>query len=126
MPAGLSKAEQACWTNLLAELASVPGLASRADRGVVELIARLEPALRAAAAVLRDEGSTLSVFDKDGALRYTQNRPEAGFVLKTAALLKGLYAELGLSPSGRCRVALSPAAPASKLDSFLSDRQHGA
>jgi hypothetical protein len=109
----------------LTELASVPGLVAVADRGVCELIARLEPALRTAAVVLRDEGSTLTVCDKDGAVRYVQNRPEAAFVLKTAALLKSLYAELGLSPSGRCRVALSPAAPSSKLDRFLQER-HGA
>jgi P27 family predicted phage terminase small subunit len=125
MPAGLSAAEETCWHGLLAEMSSVPGLLARADRGVLELAARLEPALRAAASTLRDEGATLTVRDKEGQVRFVQTRPEASFVLKTGALLRTLYAELGLSPSGRCRVSLSAAPPASKLDQFLAGR-HGA
>ena len=99
-----------------------PSSLSRADRGVCELIARLEPMLRAAAIVVRAQGSTLTCLDKTGQVKFVQTRPEATFILKTAATLKGLYAELGLSPSGRCRVSLSPA---SKLDAFLHER-HGA
>ena len=125
MPADLSPEEQACWHTLQAELAAVPGLVSRADRGVCELISRLEPAMRAAAIVVREKGSTIECFDKHGQIKFIQARAEAGFLIKTAATLKGLYAELGLSPSGRCRVSLSPAPAASKLDQFLADR-HGA
>jgi P27 family predicted phage terminase small subunit len=124
-PAGLSGDEVACWSVLLAELSAVPGLVSRADRGICELVARLEPMLRAAAIVVREQGSTLTCLDKTGAVKFIQTRPEATFLLKTAATLKTLYAELGLSPSGRCRVSLTPAAPASKLDRFLKER-HGA
>jgi hypothetical protein len=124
MPAGLSPDEQASWQGLLGELGAVPGLTSRADRGVCELVARLEPAMRAAAVVVRDKGSTVECVDKDGNMKFIQQRTEAVFLLKTAALLKSLYAELGLTPSGRCRVSLSPAAPTSKLDRFLQAR-HG-
>lgn len=119
MPAGLSEGEQTCWTGLLAELSTVPGLLARADRGVIELVARLEPAMRAAAVVVREQGSTLTVTDAEGHIRFVQTRPEATFALKAMALLKTSYAELGLTPSGRVRVSLSPAAAPSKLDAFL-------
>jgi len=59
-------------------------------------------------------------------VKFVQTRPEATFALKTATLLKGLYAELGLTPSGRSRVSVSPQPKASKLDSFLQGRQRGA
>lgn len=125
MPGGLSTEEQGCWCGLLQELATVPGLIARADRGVVELLSRLEPMFRTAAVVVREKGSTLECYDAEGRLKFVQTRPEASFLLKTGALIKGLYGELGLSPSGRCRVSVSPSAPASKLDRFLHDR-HGA
>jgi phage terminase small subunit len=125
MPDGLSELEQACWLALMTELETVPGLVSRADRGVCELAARLEPAMRAAAVVVREKGSTIECRDRDGNIKFIQQRAEATFLLKTAATLKGLYAELGLSPSGRSRVSVTPAAPTSKLDRFLSER-HGA
>lgn len=126
MPAGLDEAEQACWHGLMAELAAVPGLISRADRGVCELVARLEPAMRRAAVVVREHGSTLTVTDADGNVRFIQTRPEAAFALKAGAQLKTLYAELGLSPSGRSRVSVSPAAGSSKLDHFLAAGKRGA
>jgi hypothetical protein len=109
----------------MSELASVPGLSTLADRGVCELVARLEPQLRAAAAVVRDSGPTFTVYTDEGLLRGIRARPETAFLLQAGGLLKALYSELGLTPSGRCRVALSPAAPSSKLDRFLADR-HGA
>lgn len=111
MPEGLSPEEQACWRGLLGELASVPGLSALADRGVLELLSRLEPMYRRAAGLVRTEGAAAKV--------------EAGFMLKTGALMRTLYSELGLSPSGRSRVSLTPAPPPSKLDAFLKDR-HGA
>lgn len=126
MPANLSPDEQAAWRGLLSELATVPGLVSQADRGVCELVARLEPAMRAAAVVVREHGPTIECRDKDGNVKFIQTRNEATFFLKAAALLKTSYAELGLTPSGRCRVSLSPARPASKLETFLEARKHGA
>ena len=125
MPDGLTTIEQDAWRGLMAELQAVPGLVSRADRGACELVARLEPALRAAAVVVRTEGSTLTCLDAEGRVRFVQTRPEATFLLKTGALLKALYGELGLTPSGRSRVSLTPATPTSKLDRFLQER-HGA
>jgi P27 family predicted phage terminase small subunit len=124
MPDGLSSDEQACWSALIAELQTIPGLVTRADRGVCELVARLEPAMRAAAGVVREKGSTIECLDVDGRVKFIQTRAEATFYLKAVQTLKGLYAELGLTPSGRCRVSLTPAAPASKLDAFLG--KHGA
>jgi P27 family predicted phage terminase small subunit len=127
MPEGFSAEERACWQGLVRELESVPGLLARADRGVLELLARLEPQMRAASAVIRDMGPTVQTCDKDGHLRLVKTRPEAGFLLKIVALCKGLYGELGLTPSGRSRVSLTPAAPTSKLDTFLSKgKPHGA
>jgi phage terminase small subunit len=125
MPKGLSPDERACWRGLMRELGTVPGLLARADRGVCELLSRLEPMLRASAVIVREQGSTLQCLDAEGRLKFVQTRPEATFVLKAGALVKGLYGELGLSPSGRCRVSLTPAAPASKLDRFLQEK-HGA
>lgn len=119
MPDGLSRDEEACWQGLVAEMATVPGLLARADRGALELAARLEPAMRAAAVVVRAKGSTVECFDQHGHLKFCQQRPEAGFYLKAVVTLKSLYAELGLTPSGRSRVSLTPAAAPSKLDAFL-------
>src|SRR5687768_7972217 len=82
MPAGLSDDEAACWRGLVEELEAVPGLLTRADRGVVEMVARLEPMLRTAAVVVREQGSTLQCFDAEGRLKFCQTRPEATFVLK--------------------------------------------
>lgn len=126
MPAGLSDAERAAWDGLLVELAAIPGLVSRADRGVCELIARLEPAMRVAAVVVRERGSTVECLDKDGNIKFIQQRGEAVFLLKSMALLKTAYAELGLTPSGRVRVSLSPASAPSRLDDFLQGRGRGA
>ncbi len=110
----------------MAELGAVPGLAARCDRGACELVARLEPMLRQASAVVRESGPTFTVYDERGQVRGIRARPEAGLVLQAGGLLKALYSELGLSPSGRSRVSLSPSAPASKLDQFLAGRHHGA
>ena len=126
MPSGLSSEEQAAWAGVCAELASVPGLLAGADRGAIELVARLEPAMRAAAVVVREKGCVLESFDKAGVLKFVQTRPEATFYLKAVATLKALYAEMGLTPSGRSRVSLTPAAPTSKLDQFLAGGTRGA
>ncbi len=126
LPPDLSVEEQASWVRIIGEMGSIPGLLARADRGVIELVARLEPAMRAAAVVVREQGSTVVCCDKDGAVKFIQQRAEAQFLLKASSLLKGLYAELGLTPSGRVRVSLTPAAPTSKLDTFLAGGTHGA
>lgn len=80
--------------------------------------------MRRAAAVVRDQGPTITCLDADGRVKFIQTRPEATLVLKAAAALKSAYSELGLTPSGRCRVSLTPAAAPSKLDAFLTER-HG-
>lgn len=126
MPVGLNAAERRAWEGLQAELSAIPGLISRADRGVCELVARLEPMIRAAAVVVRKHGSTLTCLDKAGQVKFVQTRPEATFLLKTGALLKGLYAELSLSPSGRSRVNVTPSPKPSRLDTYLQERSRGA
>src|SRR4051812_28144727 len=70
MPEGLSEAERACWHGIVAELQTVPGLLAAADRGVMELIARLEPMMRTAAVTVRDKGTTLESFDAEGRLKF--------------------------------------------------------
>jgi P27 family predicted phage terminase small subunit len=125
MPDGLSAAEQAAWARLLGELSAVPGLVCRADRGLIEIVARMEPQLRAAWDVVRDKGATVEIRDKSGHLLSVRARPEATSGLKIAALLKTAYSELGLTPAGRSRVSVAPAPAASKLDAYLQGR-HGA
>jgi P27 family predicted phage terminase small subunit len=94
------------WQGLVGELSTVPGLLMKADRGILELAARVEVQHRAAAAVVRDQGSTLIVRDAEGAVRFAQARPEAGLMVKFGAQLKALYEALGLSPAGRSRLSL--------------------
>ena len=125
MPADLDATEAACWCGLVAELRVVPGLLTVADRGVLELAARLEPMFREAARHVRKHGSTLVVRDDRGAVKFTQQTPQMGTVIKVGAQLKTIYAELGLTPAGRTRVSVTPARPASKLQAFLGGK-HGA
>ena len=76
MPADLDAAEAACWHGLVAELDTCPGLLSRADRGILELAARLEPIYRAAAAHVRQHGATVVARDDKGAVKFMQTSPQ--------------------------------------------------
>jgi P27 family predicted phage terminase small subunit len=108
IPRDLSREERAAWRQLTTEMLTVPGLLARADRGVLELAARLAPMFRRAAIYVRDHGSTLEVLDDKGGVRFVQTRPEMTVVVKLSAQLKTIYTELGLSPSGRSRLSVTP------------------
>lgn len=126
MPADLSPAEIAAWRAVVAELQTVPGLLTVADRGVLELVARTEPIFRDCAAHVRDHGAVVVARDDKGVVKFLQTTPQAQLLVKLAAQLKSLYAELGLTPAGRSRLSLSPQKPTSRLDAFLGGGKRGA
>lgn len=105
-PADFNEAERAAWAETIAEMQTVPGLVKRADRGVLELVARTVPAYREAARHVREHGSTVVARDERGGVKFVQVSPQMQTAIKLAALLKTLYAELGLTPSGRSRLNL--------------------
>lgn len=120
MPADLGPEERAAWRELVNLLLRVPGLLTRADKLALELGARTLPPWRAVMAHVRTHGPTLTVHDAEGRVRFVQTSPEMTAAIKLGAQLKSLYESLGLTPSGRSRIAL-PAAPAvSELDRFLA------
>jgi P27 family predicted phage terminase small subunit len=125
MPADLSREERAAWRQLIRELQTVPGLLARADRGVLELAARMTPMFREAARHVRENGSTLVARDERGAVKFVQTTPQGQMVVKLGASLKTIFAELGLTPSGRSRLSVSAASGPSRLDAFRGGR-HGA
>jgi P27 family predicted phage terminase small subunit len=121
-PADLSPPERAAWLEVVRELELVPGLLSKADRGVLELLARQVPVWRECMAHVRAHGSSLIVRDEKGSVKFLQTTPEATLAVKLGASLKALYAELGLTPAGRTRVDLAPAPVADALSTFLQKR----
>jgi P27 family predicted phage terminase small subunit len=125
-PADLAPAEFEAWRGVVGELQTVPGLLTLADRGVLELVARTEPVYRDCSAHVREHGSTVVVRDDKGVVRFVQASPQAQLLIKLAAQLKSLYAELGLTPAGRSRLTVAPQKPTSKLDAFLKGGRRGA
>jgi P27 family predicted phage terminase small subunit len=121
-PADLSETERAAWLEVVRELERVPGLCTRADRGVVELLARTLPVWREAMRHVREHGGSLVVRDEKGVVKFLQQTPEMTIAIKLGASLKSLYAELGLTPAGRTRVDLAPVPVADALSTFLQKR----
>jgi P27 family predicted phage terminase small subunit len=121
-PADLSETEHAAWLEVVRELERVPGLCTRADRGVVELLARTLPVWREAMRHVREHGGSLVVRDEKGVVKFLQQTPEMTIAIKLGASLKSLYAELGLTPAGRTRVDLAPVPVADALSTFLQKR----
>ena len=122
MPADLGETERAAWREVVRQAASVPGLLTKADRGVLELVARTLPVWREAMAHVRQHGGSLVVRDDKGAVKFLQTTPEMTIAIKLGASLKSWYAELGLTPAGRTRVDLAPAPVADALSTFLQKR----
>jgi len=119
-PADLGDSERAAWRETVAQLEQVPGLLTRAERGVVELVARTLPAWRDAMRHVRERGGSLTMRDDKGAIKFVQVTPEMTVAVKLGAQLKSLYAELGLTPAGRTRIHV-PAVPAvDELTAFLA------
>lgn len=126
LPADLGPLERAAWWETVRQLEVVPNLLTRADRGVLELVARTLPLWRDAAAHVREHGSTVVARDDKGAIRFVQVSPQMQVVVKLGGALKALYAELGLTPAGRSRLQATPAAAPSALESFLGGGRRGA
>jgi P27 family predicted phage terminase small subunit len=105
-PADLNDAERAAWTETLEALGVFPALVSRADAGVLELVARQKAVFLEAARHVREHGAVAVARDDKGIVRFTQTTPEAQLVVKLGASLKALYETLGLTPAARARLAL--------------------
>ena len=119
-PADLGPEERAAWREIVGLLVRVPGLLTQADKPSLELVARTLPIWRASMQHLREHGHVIVVKDDAGKVRFVQTSPEATLAVKLGAQLKSLYEALGLTPSGRSRIAL-PAAPAvDELSAFLA------
>ena len=119
-PTDLSVAERAAWGETVALLAHVPGLLTRAERGVVELVARTLPPWRDAMRHVREHGGSMTMRDEKGVVRFVQVTPEMTIAIKLGAALKSLYAELGLTPAGRTRIHVPAAPVVDELTKFLA------
>ena len=119
-PAGLSVDAGEVWDQTIALLADVRGLLTVADGATVELFARTFARYRELEAFTEANGPVLVLRDDKGQVRYAQPAPHASLAAKLLPQLRGLAAELGLSPSARARINL-PAAPAvDELTAFLA------
>lgn len=121
-PADLPEAAAAEWRAVVADLAAVPGLLTRADRPTLELYARTMATFRELEVFSAVNGRVLVLRDDRGAVRYAQPAPHASLAAKLLPQLRGLAAELGLSPASRTRIQV-PAAPAEDaLTAFLKKK----
>jgi len=121
MPTDFNEAEREAWQDTIAALEAHPGLLSRADAGVLELVARQRPIFREAAQFVRAHGGTATVRDDKGVIRFVQVVPQAQLVIKVGASLKALYESLGLTPAARARLALpEDTGTESELLSFIN------
>jgi P27 family predicted phage terminase small subunit len=119
-PAGLPADAGLIWDATIALLATVPGLLTVADGATVELFARTLARYRDLEAFTEANGPVLVLRDDKGQVRYAQPAPHASLAAKLLPQLRGLAAELGLSPSSRARINL-PAPPAvDELTAFLA------
>jgi len=122
MPADLGPEERAAWGETVRLLEAVPGLLTKADRGVLELVARQVPVWRECMRHVRAHGASLTVRDEKGGVKFLQQTPEMTVAIKLGAALKSLYAEVGLTPAGRTRVHATAAAPAlDELEGYLAN-----
>jgi P27 family predicted phage terminase small subunit len=102
-PTHLDAIGQAAWQRLVAALDARGLLETELDFGMLESWAATYAQWRAAQAALNKHGLTYTL--KTG---YVGQRPEVAIAHKSKLLLKGLSAELGLSPSARARMSLPP------------------
>lgn len=119
-PAALSKAAGVVWDETILILARVPGLLTVADGATVELFARTLARYRELEAFVEVHGPVLVMRDDKGAVRYAQPCPHASLAAKLLPQLRGLAAELGLSPSARTRIDLPAAPVVDELSAFLA------
>jgi P27 family predicted phage terminase small subunit len=107
------------WRAVVADLATVPGLLTRADRAVLELYARTMARYRQLEAFVQANGPVLVMRDERGQVRYAQPCPQASLAAKLLPQLRALAAELGLSPASRTRIELPKAPADDELSAFL-------
>jgi P27 family predicted phage terminase small subunit len=119
-PAGLPVDAGVIWDSTIALLADVPGLLTVADGPTVELFARTLARYRALEAFTEANGPVLCLRDDKGAVRFAQPSPQASLSAKLLPQIRGLAAELGLSPSARTRINLPAAPVADELTRFLA------
>jgi P27 family predicted phage terminase small subunit len=84
------------------------GVLTRAEQWVLTLYCRLWSRWKAAEETLMQEGSTYTLKDSKGEVRYIGQRPEVAIARNLAQQLARLGAELGLSPSARTRIEAKP------------------
>ncbi len=121
-PIDLPAAAGALWDQTIAILAGVPGLVTTADGPTIEMFCRTLARYRELEAFVEANGPVLCLRDDKGAVRYAQPAPQASLAAKLLPQLRGLAAELGLSPSARTRIDLPAAAPvADELEGYLKN-----
>ena len=125
-PADLPAAASAIWDATVAVMASTPGLLTVADGVTVELFARTLARYRTLEAFVETHGPVLVLRDDKGDVRYAQPAPHASLSAKLLPQLRGLAAELGLSPAARTRIDLPVGTPVSKLEAFMRGGRRGA
>ena len=119
-PAGLPADAGVIWDETIALLAAVRGLLTVADGATVELFARTLARYRALEVFTEANGPVLVLRDDKGAVRYAQPSPQASLAAKLLPQVRGLAAELGLSPSARTRINLPASPPVDALTAFLA------
>lgn len=119
-PADLPAAAGVIWDQTIVVLAAVPGLLTTADGVTVEMFARTLARYRELEAFVEAHGPVLVMRDESGAVKYCQPAPQASLAAKLLPQLRGLAAELGLSPSARTRIDLPAAPVVDELTAFLA------
>jgi P27 family predicted phage terminase small subunit len=119
-PAGLPADAGVIWDATVALLATVTGLLTVADGATVELFARTLARYRALEAFTEANGPVLVLRDDKGQVRFAQPSPHASLAAKLLPQLRGLAAELGLSPSARTRINIAPVPAVDELTAFLA------
>lgn len=118
-PADLPEAAAAEWRAVVDDLAAVPGLLTRADRPTLELYARAMATFRELEGFSAAHGRVIVLRDERGAVRSAQPAPAASLAVKLLSQLRGLAAELGLSPASRTRIQVPALPPEDALTAFL-------
>lgn len=97
------------------------GLLTEIDINPLARYCRVWARWRAAEEVIDVSGPTCDVLDKDGRIKYVQQRPEVNIAANLLTQLLKLEQEFGMSPSSRARVrATTPDDLANPFAEFLN------
>jgi phage terminase small subunit len=96
-------------------------LLTKVDGDAIGLYADLFCWLRDCRQFLAKHGDSFPTYDSDGNLTGYRPYPEVSLALKLAAQVARLESELGLTPSGRAGLHVSPSAPATVASRQRSD-----